>query len=84
MTTPDEADPVRRSHVGLISSGIALVTPPLYVLSLGPVAWLFEREFLSDTLVPTAVMFYWPLFWAMDHSVLLEECMTWYVEFWVL
>ena len=61
--------------------GVALLfIPLLYVLSIGPAAWLSSREYLSQEATET---FYYPLSLACKRFGWCQDAVNWYVEFWI-
>jgi hypothetical protein len=79
--------PARRER----ASGVALATvlvvvlfllPFLYVLSIGPAAWLVHTGRLNDDEGSFAVRFYTPLIWAADTCQPVDYSIQWYVSFW--
>jgi len=61
--------------------GVALLfIPLLYVLSIGPAAWLSSREYLSQEATET---FYYPLSLACKRFRWCQDAVNWYVEFWI-
>ena len=57
----------------------------MYPLSIGPVIWLQDHEWVSprvvDALGETA---YWPLQWAYDHSTFAAGFFDWYTQLWTV
>lgn len=69
-----------RHHKGWIVFGV--MAPMCYVLSSGPVMWLFNRqpttEFLEDEIKPIIIAFYQPLNWVCDYLPRLGNLLCWY------
>jgi hypothetical protein len=62
---------------------VVVVVAVLYVLSLGPAAWLHSRHDLPVwTLYPTRV-FYTPIFWICEYAPLpAVDAINWYISIW--
>jgi hypothetical protein len=61
---------------------VLVLLPLLYVLSIGPVAYLSERGLIEYRAGSPIVLFYVPLFWATRQSELFHDVLTWYIELW--
>jgi len=79
------SEPKERSS-GAIVLALALVVllglPVLYVLSIGPVAWLANREYLSEWALEILSVVYLPLQFLADSSEWAEQWAQWYISFW--
>jgi hypothetical protein len=64
---------------GIVGAALLLV-PLLYVLSIGPAAWLSSRGYLSDGATETI---YYPVILASEQFGWCQEVVNWYVDFWV-
>ena len=60
---------------------LLLAAPLLYLLSTGPVVWLAENGFVTDT--GWMGMIYAPIGYLMDHSTWFEALMDWYLGLFV-
>ena len=61
-----------------ILGAVALMLLPLYVLSIGPVAWLVER---NPSLEYIGII-YAPIGFLADACQPIEDALMWYMELW--
>jgi len=74
--------PTRRWKGGpAIALGMALLLPILYVLSIGPAAYLVRATGPSPELEEAAQWFYFPVVWLHENTP-LHKPLNAYVEFW--
>lgn len=82
MTENNEPGEWQR-HKALIVFG--LLAPMGYVLSSGPVFWLFNRqtgsEFWQHNVKPLIIAFYSPLNWVCEYVPWLDKPLSRYVDF---
>ena len=58
-----------------------VVLSSLYVLSLGPVVWLYDQKYLPEPLKDWIKVVYMPLALLIRHKVEpFDRILTWYVE----
>jgi len=63
--------------------GAAVGLLALYVLSLGPVAWLVDHGYISTATYQALVqVVYLPLTWVVGSSRWAQEFLEWYISFW--
>jgi hypothetical protein len=68
------------SGVGCFTLGMAaLMLLPMYVLSIGPVAWLAER---FPSLEPIGII-YAPMAFLAEVGQPFNDAMSWYIELWI-
>jgi hypothetical protein len=72
----------RWTAVVAVALAVATLLGTVYVLSVGPVAWLDENGHLSDAAADWIVDVYRPVFWLEDHT-LLKSPLSWYGDRWV-
>ncbi len=79
-----EHDKQGRGWTGpIVFAGIvALTLVAGYVLSLGPVCWLANREFVYGT-NPYLVAFYWPIIRASEFCPPFGQFVGWYQSLWI-
>ncbi len=58
--------------------------PFLYVLSIGPVSWVLDKQLHMTTAPNWYHVFYGPLGWAMDHWPAFKSLMEIYGKLWGL
>jgi hypothetical protein len=77
--------PERGSGAALVMVlGVALVLVPLlYVLSIGPAAWLVNTGRLNGEDGSPAYRFYSPIIWTADNCRPVEASLEWYFSLWV-
>jgi hypothetical protein len=64
---------------GCLLWGVALMLPVLYVLSIGPVAWLAGQY---PAIEEFAQLVYFPLVIAAKTFPPVENALKWYLDFW--
>ena len=74
----DESKPRRRWPTYLAVGLVLLMV--VYPLSVGPLVWLTDRDYLSDDSV--ILYAYIPLGWLMDHWRPFEDAINWYANMW--
>lgn len=62
-------------------SALIVVVPLIYVLSVGPVAYVALRLSMYNAAVAQARTFYAPVIWLHDHTF-LKEPLNGYLEWW--
>jgi hypothetical protein len=67
----------RAAVIMLVVVVLFLLLPVLYVLSVGPVAWLITHEYLP--LSPDGPYF-WPIAFLCSHSAWFNSFMVWYLS----
>ena len=79
MSENDERKSRRRATVWI---ALGVLAPVLYVLSIGPVCWLFIRfgRRLSSPAVSALSCVYWPVEWAGDNWSWLGFFLKWYIN----
>lgn len=66
--------------VVVVVTMLLLALPALYVLSIGPAAWLFEREYISQ--LPLEVI-YTPITLVADYCPPVADGLERYVDLWI-
>jgi hypothetical protein len=61
---------------------VVIVAPFLYVLSIGPAAWLVNTGRLNDDEGSVVVRFYTPLILAAESCQRVDDSLQWYVTLW--
>jgi hypothetical protein len=61
---------------------VVLAIPMLYVLSSGPVIWLFRRGYIDQSAHSTIEWFYWPITSFLNASEIGSQLMNWWVDLW--
>jgi hypothetical protein len=62
---------------------LLVLTPVLYVLSIGPAAWLHTRHLMPESLSSATRHFYDPIHWIMGHGPEpVGRAITWYAQLW--
>ncbi|GDY12176.1 hypothetical protein LBMAG53_10540 [Planctomycetota bacterium] len=61
------------SHWPLALAAVPVVLV-LYVLSIGPVAWLALHTGVEAKIAPVAMVIYAPVVWLHDHTFLKNRC----------
>jgi hypothetical protein len=61
---------------------VLILVPVLYVLSIGPAAWLVNTGRLNGDEGSVTVRFYTPLIWAAECCPPVDDSLQWYVSFW--
>jgi hypothetical protein len=79
MSRGNHSDGSSHAAAWALSALAALV---IYVLSIGPVAGLMEREAIPDGFASVLEKLYWPL--SMVEGTPLEEPLLTYIEWWVV
>lgn len=69
----------KRGGSGCAIGAVLMMLPILYVLSLGPAAWLFNRSYISIDFFLTA---YHPIFWVAEKVGWVNKAVEWYAGFW--
>jgi len=73
-----------RSRTQLLVPVIAaFAIPLLYVLSLGPVEWLYDRGWLPASTYDAFDVFYGPLEFLCDRWPWFREVLVWYERLWL-
>ena len=54
----------------------------LYVLGIGPVAWLALHTGVEAEIAPVAMVIYAPVVWLYNHTF-LQEPLDWYIHLWI-
>lgn len=72
--------PQRRGGPAVFVAVLIVLLLVIYPLSIGPAAWLLDRELLSDE---TASLIYAPLGWIADRYEPLETALLWYTMLWI-
>jgi hypothetical protein len=70
------------SHAGVLLAAVLLLSPVLYILSIGPAFWLASHGYLSQHTIETISPFYAPIEWLMKYSDTASEAIAWYIDFW--
>jgi hypothetical protein len=71
-------EPKKRSWPSIVWVGVSLLA--LYVLSTGPVGWLWDRGYIS--MRPLNAV-YAPLDWSYDHFSVVRHVLDPYLRLWV-
>jgi hypothetical protein len=66
----------------IISAGIVMLLPVLYVLSIGPVVFLRDRCYLPGA--DSIMLVYYPLDWSASASPALTHLFNSYLELWIV
>jgi hypothetical protein len=74
------ADMRARSGSAIVLVLIIALLPMLYVLSAGPVVWLYNRGMLGED--SPIWLVYVPLGFAAEKCDVFENVLTWYLHFW--
>jgi hypothetical protein len=62
---------------------VGVLVPTLYLLGTGPVVWLADRDYLSDSMMEQIDLFYLPLERLYDNgSPAIRAPLDWYLDFW--
>jgi hypothetical protein len=72
-----------KSPTGLIVALFVLAVPVLYVLSIGPVAYLSSSGTIRYDRRDAAEGFYAPLFWASENCEPFDHALERYIQLWV-
>jgi hypothetical protein len=77
----------KKSALPVIIGGL-IVTPILYVLSVGPTVclaiWLDRRDLMPEFIEQALNWFYLPLFWLCDEGPApIGDALDWYVKLWI-
>jgi hypothetical protein len=75
---PDNPRRAKGGGWAVLALGLVLL-PMLYVLSVGPTAWVFER-IDTDSAWAAWATFYAPLFWVYDSVPLGRPVLRWYLH----
>ena len=77
-------DEPRGKRSAIVVAVIAMTfLPVLYVLSIGPAAWLERNGYLEDsTLHDIVTIFYFPIAWLYDQSATFATLLDAYMNFW--
>jgi hypothetical protein len=71
-------DESRKSAAPVVAAVLlVLLSPVLYIISIGPAAWLVEKEIISGE---HAELFYFPICMAADNSPTVMSVLEWYLE----
>jgi hypothetical protein len=74
-------DESRKSAAPVVAVALlVLLSPVFYVLSIGPAAWLVEKEVVSGE---RAELFYFPICMAADYSPTAMSLLEWYMELFI-
>ena len=58
--------------------GLLIVLPILYILSIGPLIWLADRNYVSRETAQRIVVIYEPLQWPSSRCQPLKDFIGWY------
>jgi len=73
----------RRERWAKRTLAAAVVLPLLYVLSIGPSAWLGTRHLMPESLGRASMHFYTPLYWTMANGPRpIDQAIRWYAGLW--
>ena len=61
---------------------LLLFAPLLYLFSIGPVVWLYDRQYLSKSSEPVLEVVYVPLQYAYDSSPAVAHMLDGYLNLW--
>jgi hypothetical protein len=64
----------------LLAAGAVMLLVALYVLSVGPMAWLVDRNYVDGN-SPLLSTFYAPLGWLAAYCQPVERALEWYMDF---
>lgn len=79
----DRPDKRGSGAVAIVLVAVLILLPILYVLSVGPVAWLDSNDSLNEPMHSVAVIVYFPLSWAVNNGVpIVGPALAAYVEWW--
>jgi hypothetical protein len=56
-----------------------LLLPVLYVLSIGPAAWLCVKGYIDSD---SSMAIYWPVLWLAGQSQAPKVALGWYISLW--
>ena len=59
---------------------VLALAPLLYVASIGPVAWLADRQLISTDEGSAVLVIYAPVQYAADHNATAEAAISWYAS----
>jgi hypothetical protein len=68
--------------VAVVAVIVLLVGPLLYVLSVGPAVWLYDRGTLGDGGRQAIEVIYLPLEWAASKTGAIAVPVDWYLDLW--
>ncbi len=80
-TMGDDGASRSTSHWPLALAAVPVVLV-LYVLSIGPVAWLARSTGVEPQIAPVAMIVYAPVVWLHEHTF-MQEPLRWYVRLWI-
>jgi hypothetical protein len=63
-------------------ASVVVVVAGLYVLSVGPAAWLEDRGAMPAWAMPVVWRFYTPLIWACSRFGPTWDALVWYAALW--
>lgn len=66
----------------LVLAVVVVLLPLLYVLSIGPAAWLVNTGRLNGDEGSPTYRFYSPIIWAADNYEPIEQALGWYFSLW--
>jgi hypothetical protein len=83
MDTPAKRE--RGSGVALVLAlaVVVVLVPLLYVLSIGPAAWLVNTGQLNGEEGSPAYRFYSPIIWSANNCQPIDDALGWYYSLWV-
>jgi len=61
---------------------VAVIFPGAYVLSVGPMVWLYEHGRRSPPTAELIALPYAPLDWLRDNCTPFARALDWYTNFW--
>ena len=68
-----------RSGCAMMAVGGLVLLPLLYLLAIGPTAWLIEQEWISESF---AERLYAPILMLIDLSPFCQRLFEWYLDLW--
>lgn len=81
MTADRATDERTRRGWGVWIAGLVLL-PLLYVLSIGPAAWLLDHGYMSEPVEEALTVFYTPLVLVYDSNQTFEVALDAYLSLW--
>jgi hypothetical protein len=69
--------------VAIVLVAVLVLLPMLYVLSVGPVAWMITGGRIDPSWKPAVDVAYTPLEWVAEHVPVVGPAIQGYVELWV-
>ena len=68
--------------IAVVAVLVLLFLPVLYVLSIGPAVFMYDRHMLSPSVASTLETIYSPLEWASNQSKAIEYPLNSYIQLW--